>query len=405
VTVDSQGNFWFGTIRGAIKYIPSNDRSDSKSPRIEVAHIKKRGKFTDWKTAGYSLDEHGLPKDVKLKHNENSVQIEFIGVSLLDPSALEYSFLLAGADENWSDYQKERSVFYSNLSPGEYAFHVRSKNINTGLTSDAALYSFSIVPAYYQTLWFKILAVSLLSLSVFGFFYWRIRSIRRHEAEQRDFQHQVAELEMTALRSQMNPHFLFNSLNSVNNFIIKNKKEEASEYLTKFSRLVRMVLQNSQEKLVTLENELTALRLYIQMESLRFKDEFNYIEKVSPEIDLKAHRLPPLLLQPYVENAIWHGLLHLTDRKGRLILAIEPMAKGIKITIEDNGVGREKSEMLKSKTAMKKKSMGMQINADRMGLSKDLYEFNIDVELEDMMSSEGRAAGTRVNIKITYHGK
>ncbi len=297
-TVDTDGNYWFGTISGAVKYLPANDLSDSKIPLIEVSRINKRGKFTDWKKLGYDLNEKGLPIDVQLAYNENSIQIEFIGVSLLDPASLEYSFLLAGADEDWSDYQKGHSVFYSNLTPGEYSFHVRSKSINSGLTSETAAYSFSINPSFYQTLWFRIASISLLAIGISWFFYWRVRSIRIHEAEQRDFQHQLAELEMTALRSQMNPHFLFNSLNSVNNFIIKNKKEEASEYLTKFSRLVRMVLQNSQEKLVTLENELTALRLYIQMECLRFKDDFNFIEKVSPKIDLRKYFLPPDIQPP-----------------------------------------------------------------------------------------------------------
>jgi LytS/YehU family sensor histidine kinase len=280
---------------------------------------------------------------------------------------------------------------------------VRSKDLNSGLISEPASFSFTVIPAIYQTVWFRTLIIILLASALIGFFFWRVRSIRLHEAEQRDFQHQLAELEMTALRAQMNPHFLFNSLNSVNGFIIKNKKEEASEYLTKFSRLVRMVLQNSQEKLVSLEDELAALKLYIQMESLRFKDEFHYVEMISPNVDLKAHKLPPLLLQPYVENAIWHGLLHLNGRKGKLTLSIEAKPQGVIIKIADNGVGREKSEMMKSKSAMKRKSMGMQINSDRMGLSQELYDFKISVDIEDIVSGNGQSEGTLVTINIIEH--
>ncbi|NNK80533.1 MAG: histidine kinase, partial [Flavobacteriales bacterium] len=404
VTQDKEGNFWFGTINGAVKYFPEKDNSSSKPPRIEIIRLNVKGKRTDWNSSGLDLDDAGLPRDLELTRKENSLQLEFIGVDLLEPDALTYSFILVGAEDEWSDYQEQRSVFYSNLAPGDYAFMVRSKDQNTGLESEPSVYEFSIIPTYYQTLWFKVSLISLISLGFFAFFFWRVRSIRQHEAEQRDFQHQLAELEMTALRSQMNPHFLFNSLNSVNNFIIKNKKEEASEYLTKFSRLVRMVLQNSQEKLVSLENELTALRLYIQMESLRFKNDFHYVEKIDESIDLSRYFIPPLLLQPYVENAIWHGLLHLADRQGKLTLELHQIEGGVKVIIKDNGVGREKSQLMKSKTAMKKKSMGMKINADRMGLSKDLYDFNIDIKLTDLKASDGLAEGTMVTIIISENG-
>ena len=403
VTVDAQGNYWFGTIGGAVKYMPSKDHVNPKIPQIEIVRVNKKGKETDWRVQGFDIGKDGLPIHAELAHNENSVQIEFIGIALKDPTAMAYSFILLGADQVWSDFQKERSVFYSNLAPGSYIFQVKSKDVNTGLMSKPVSFTFSIIPAFYQTVWFKVLLVVLLILGLITFFFWRMRSIRLHAAEQRDFQHKLAELEMTALRSQMNPHFLFNSLNSVNGFIIKNNREEASAYLTKFSRLVRMVLQNSQEKHVSLEDELTALHLYIEMESLRFKDGFHFIEKISPSVDLNSHRIPPLLLQPYVENAIWHGLLHLNERQGILTLSIHPKANGILISIEDNGIGREKSEMMKSKSAMKRKSMGMQINADRMNLSKELYAFSINVEIKDLKSREGRSEGTRVNINIKEH--
>lgn len=403
VTKDAQGNYWFGTIRGAVKYTPAKDHTDPKIPRMEIVNIKKQGKETNWKNLGFDIGKDGLPLDAQLAHNENSIQIEFIGISLLDPMSMAYSFILQGADDAWSDFQKGRSVFYSNLTPGTYIFKVRSKDLSNGLLSEPVSFSFTIVPAYYQTFWFRFLMVALLAAALIGFFFWRVKSIRLHTAEQRDFHHRLAELEMVALRSQMNPHFLFNSLNSVNGFIVKNKKEEASEYLTKFSRLVRMVLQNSQEKLVSLEDELAALRLYIQMESLRFKDEFHFIEKISPSVDIKTCKLPPLLLQPYVENAIWHGLLHLSDRQGKLTLNIDTGPKGILIRISDNGIGRVKSEMVKSKSAMKRKSMGMQINADRMGLSQELYALNISVQIDDLTSRDGNPEGTLVTINITEH--
>ena len=401
VTKDRQGNFWFGTISGAVEYIPSNDHSVAVPPRIVINKINKKGHFTDWRALGFKLDKDGLPINMNLAHNENSLQIEFIGISLLEPKAVEYSFLLAGADMGWSDYQKDRSVFYSNLAPGDYSFHVRARNVNSGMVSKTVAFTFAITPAYWQTLWFKVLFLVLLASLITAYFIVRLRSIRKREAEKRDFKHQLAELEMTALRAQMNPHFLFNSLNSVNNFIIKNKKEEASEYLTKFSRLVRIVLQNSKERLVSLENELTALRLYIEMETIRFADQFIYVEDIDRNIDLKNIQLPPLILQPYAENAIWHGLLHLKERTGKLLLKVVKTEKGISISIEDNGIGREKSTLLQSKNAMKKKSLGMKMNEDRMGLSKELYDFSLEVSIVDLLNEKGESDGTRVIINIS----
>jgi ligand-binding sensor domain-containing protein len=403
-TKDGQGNYWFGTIGGVVKYLPKKDRHSTFEPRIEISQVNKKGKATNWRELGFKINEKGLPIDLYLNYDENSLQIEFIGINLLDPKDQEYSFMLEGADEDWSDFQKERSVFYSNLTPGEYTFHVRSRDCTNGRFSEEIAYSFIIIPAYWQTVSFMVAMILLFAAAVLVYFILRVQSIRAHEAEKSDFKHRLAEIEMTALRAQMNPHFLFNSLNSVNNFIIQNKKEEASEYLTKFSRLVRMVLQNSKEKLVSLEDELTALRLYIEMESLRFNNRFTYIEDIDRTIVIAEVKLPPLLLQPYTENSIWHGLLHLTERKGELRLIITVIEHGVRIVIQDNGVGRASSEMLKSKSAMKKKSMGMKLNEDRMGLSKELHSLSIDVQLDDLVSDKEIAIGTRVTINLRNHG-
>jgi hypothetical protein len=220
------------------------------------------------------------------------------------------------------------------------------------------------------------------------------------ERTRAELQQEATELEMQALRAQMNPHFIFNSLSSINHFILKNNSELASEYLTKFSRLIRMVLNNSKNALITLEDELEMLRLYLDLERLRFNNSFDYTIHYYNRFDISSTFIPPLLLQPFAENAIWHGL---TNKKGQGILefAFELDHGVLSCYITDNGIGREKAGTFKSRSAENQKSMGMQITADRLAL------FNNDVgqtifSIEDLVDTQGEAAGTRVTLKIKY---
>jgi LytS/YehU family sensor histidine kinase len=205
---------------------------------------------------------------------------------------------------------------------------------------------------------------------------------------------------MQAMRAQMNPHFIFNCLSSINRFILKNETEAASDYLTKFSRLIRMVLTNSTKTFITLEDELDMLKLYLDMERLRFKDSFDYSITFTNSIDADNIFVPPLLLQPFVENAIWHGLMHKAEGQGKLEVALNIEDKILTCIIADNGVGREKAAAYKSKSAEKQKSMGLTITAKRLSLlNKDLGE-QTSFKFEDIRDEEGKPAGTRVILKM-----
>ena len=206
------------------------------------------------------------------------------------------------------------------------------------------------------------------------------------------------EVEMTALRAQMNPHFIFNVLNSINNFTLSNNPESASIYLTKFSKLIRLVLENSKSELITLQSELEALRLYIELEAMRFKGKVQYEINVQEDIDQRFVQLPPLLLQPYIENAIWHGLMHKVQGGKVWVNIVQPNENLLKIEIVDNGVGREKARELKSKTATKDKSFGMQITSDRLKILSQLYKIDSQIRIVDL--EDGHTTGTKVTIEI-----
>jgi LytS/YehU family sensor histidine kinase len=278
-----------------------------------------------------------------------------------------------------------------------------------------------ITPPWSTKLWFRI----GLIVCVAALFYALIRrrlhqkfrlQLERSEKEKQfaELQHKTAELEIKALRAQMNPHFIFNSLNSINMFILENNKQEASDYLSKFSKLVRMILQHSQEAFISLDRELEALRLYLELESLRFGERFEYKISVS-EVDSTMVKIPPLIIQPYAENAIWHGLMHLPGRsqgtpseqagkkeKGHLEIELYIKDKILFCKITDDGIGRKKAAELRSKSSLTKKSMGMRITADRVAiLQKEQNENSISVN--DLVYPDGSAAGTEVLIKMPAH--
>jgi tetratricopeptide (TPR) repeat protein len=215
-----------------------------------------------------------------------------------------------------------------------------------------------------------------------------------------EWQRHAGELEMQALRAQMNPHFIFNCLSSINNFIVKNETDTASDYLTRFSRLIRLVLLNSQKSLIHLEDEIEMLRLYLEMEKLRFKNLFNYSIRYTHEIEPSNIYIPPLLLQPFCENAIWHGLMH-KDGVGELEIFISKQGEMVVCTITDNGIGREKAADLKTKSAEKLKSLGLKLTAKRLALFNTGNSGEIFYRMEDVIQ-DGAIAGTCVTVSIKH---
>jgi tetratricopeptide (TPR) repeat protein len=231
--------------------------------------------------------------------------------------------------------------------------------------------------------------------------------LERLESEKRQAElHQKAiELEMQALRAQMNPHFIFNCLSSINRFIFKNDNKLASDYLTRFSRLIRMVLMHSSKKLIPLEDELEMLRLYLDLERLRFKDAFDYSITTTNIVDAGAIFIPPLLLQPFCENAVWHGLMH-KESKGHLNIIISEVIseheKVLHCVIEDDGVGREKATEMKSKSVESEKSLGLKITTERLALLNQENNFSTFYKIEDILNENNEVAGTRVQLKIRH---
>jgi len=196
----------------------------------------------------------------------------------------------------------------------------------------------------------------------------------------------------------MNPHFIFNSLNSINNFILQNNPDQASEYLTKFSKLMRQIAANTKTEWILLKDELQSLRIYLELEKLRSDNKFEVHFCIDEDLNTETIFVPPLLLQPYIENALWHGLSHKKENKN-LELTVNQKANALVFRIQDNGVGRKKSMELKSLYRKEHKSKGMELLSKRFSLLSKEYGAEIKITVTDLMNS-GEAMGTLVEITL-----
>jgi LytS/YehU family sensor histidine kinase len=223
--------------------------------------------------------------------------------------------------------------------------------------------------------------------------------IRKAKEVAENLKEELSQIKFEVLRSQINPHFMFNSLNSIKNYILQAEPKIAAEYLSNFSHLIRMILQNSGSKVISLQEELDTLLLYIDLEKLRFDDEFEFNCIVDENINLSSVHIPPMILQPYVENAIWHGLMH-KNSSGQLTIELRKAGDRIECIVEDDGVGREAAARLKDKSIRKYRSMGMGITRDRIDIINRMDALGITTTVEDLVDGAGEAAGTRVIVSI-----
>jgi LytS/YehU family sensor histidine kinase len=240
-------------------------------------------------------------------------------------------------------------------------------------------------------------SIGAITIVVLLFLLLRQQSMKKRAIERAESIRRMAELELQSLRSQLNPHFMFNSLNSIQELILMEKNEMSHSYLARFSKLLRILLENAEKTFVPLQKELEFLQLYLGLESLRVPD-LQYKLKVAPDVNTRSTLIPNMILQPYIENAIWHGLSHKsTDKKLEVRVSMD---KGsVKYEIEDNGIGRKKAAQLKSFFRSEHKSVGMELLNKRFKLLNKEYSSDIRVNIADVIS-EGETAGTLVTIEV-----
>lgn len=341
-----------------------------------------------------------LQSGYDLNYDQNFITIGYNGISFRNGNDLEYRYRLKGLTDQWISTSNSQ-VDFAFLPPGDYEFQVYAL-AGVGFENPKPVsVRFVIHPPLWRTWWF--MPISLLLL-IGLFILWnrrRMLKIRdRHELESSiDFYRQQS------LTRQMDPHFVFNSLNSIQSYIMKNDRIEASSYLSKFSKLMRLILSNSQTSIIRLQDEITALNLYLELESLRFQHKFEFEILVSPDLDANLAYIPAFLVQPFVENSIWHGIMYL-EGQGRITVRFNRKGDQIECIIDDNGIGRERSAAIKNESGRDRASLGIQLVESRLKLLSKVYNIEMKVVFVDLYDEKGVSGGTQViiNLPLIYKG-
>jgi hypothetical protein len=360
------------------------------APKIYLNHID----------LAYNGKNFSIPVDstIMLNHDQNNLTFNYSGISYRSNGNISYQYRLLPQFKDWRTTTTDNLNF--NLTPGSYMFEVKAINA-IGIQSEfPAVYSFIIRPHFTDTWWFRVLSIifitGMMSYSLILLFNYR----KRKSAEKNKAERQITELKLKSLQAQLNPHFIFNALNAIQQFINVENKRSANDYLTRFARLMRLYLVGSENQFITLEQELEILKLYTNLEHLRFSNIFTYSFEIDEDIKLDQYIVPAMLLQPHVENAIRHGLTTSDNKDNRLTVTVRRCEGGICCVVEDNGIGRQQSLELKQKGKTEHRSMGNKISKERIELIRSLKLGNIRETITDLSSEHESGSGTRVEIFI-----
>ncbi|MDY8137867.1 histidine kinase [Aquimarina sp. 2201CG5-10] len=345
------------------------------------------------------LNEYTLPYD------QNAIKLSFHTNDFQSKENIRYRYRLLGYNDSWLTTDIGiGSVKYNSLPPGKYTFQVKSSLISSRQESEIDEIHFSIQLPFWKEWWFYGAIISVLILGIWQYFVIKIKKLRiKQEAslEKERINKKLVLSQLENLRSQMNPHFIFNALNSIQEYIVLNEKDLASVFLVKFSRLIRMYLEHSRKDEVSLREELQALKIYLELEKDRFEDILDYTVDVKENVAVDQIKIPPLFIQPYIENALKHGLLHKKkDRKLEVTFSVSDKKDELECSILDNGIGREASKEINKNREKYHTSFATGANQKRVDLLNSAREKKIKVNIEDLHDGINVAQGTRVSIII-----
>ena len=401
----ANGRSLFGTSAGIVRHDGARDsiRSIIASPRVHLTGLRSFLQTTDWTGQCDSLGLDGLPVRLHLGHRRHYLTFDYGAIAFSKPERVRYRYRLVGYDPDWLPATEARFASYSNLPHGEFTFEV-SATTDDKTWSDPASFRFSIDPPYWARWWFYLLCALGLAGILFGVQRYRaVRRERRERTRQLMLRSRMLQLEQQALNANMNRHFVFNALNSIQFHINRQDRTTASRYLTSFAKLIRKNLDASQNDTTTLAEELERLELYLQLEHMRFKDKFRYTISLDPRVDANHVRLPAMMLQPYVENSIWHGILPM-ERQGHVAISTGPGGEDgrVVVRIEDDGIGMEQS--LKAKLGMEGDhiSRGIEITKGRADVLRKLELTDIRIQGPEQWHDPvtNSVLGTRVLIEL-----
>ena len=352
-----------------------------KAPEIHFSHLS---------SGGQSLNPE---ESFTLANNQNHLEIHFAGISYQSMGQLTYRYRL-NPEEEWVETGK-RELILTNLATGPYHFEVEACTPDGIKSRNRAAFSFEILPHWSETMEFRIGIAGVIVLLMWFFYRLRLRAIRHRFETRLHFQQKVNELETQALSAQMNPHFIFNCLNSLQFLIMDQKNSLAFNYIARFGRLIRLNLDLAREKQISLQQELSRLELYTELEKMRLGSDFEFQIILDPAIDPSREKIPNMILQPLVENAIVHGFQRDSDTKNRIEVSIQPLNSGVEIIVSDNGIGLKKSRELSNGN---NNSQGLRLIRERLQAASQHEDSHFDLQLSERRGDGGELTGTQVRL-------
>lgn len=390
-TIEVEGKkIWVGTPEG-LTYFDEDEMSKKSDCRLVITNINISSNKLLFDTAGF-----------RLAHKDNNIQFDFVGISYKSGGDIIYNYKLSGLDTSWKT-TRETFLSYPSLPSGEYQLQLFAVN-KFGVKSDQAQIRFVVEKLLWQKLWFQALVLLFAISLAWLIAYLRIRKLKMNAEQKMILTKKVAELEQMALKSQMNPHFIFNSLNSIQQYVIDKDILGANEFITQFSRLIRLTLDISSKLSISLDEELIYISTYLELEKKRFENKFMYQIVVGVNVDTLDFFIPPMILQPYIENAIRHGMRYRNDNDGRILISISKNEEYLICSIEDNGIGRKRAMQLKSSVPIEYQSKGMTLTAKRIEIFNTMHPESILVDINDLENDRQEPSGTRITIYFPLQG-
>ena len=391
------GELLFGGMNGFNIFSPEKFVENQQQPDIAITAFKVFNKP--------ALKQYKNSDTVLLSYYDNFFSFEFAALDFTNPSKIKYAYILEHFDKGWTYTGADRRFAeYTNVSPGYYVFRVKATNSQGYWAKEEVKLYLVIRNVWWRTWWFRFLIIFIVLLIVSIIVFDKLQKIRKKhmwDKQKLKFERQVFELKQKALSLQMNPHFIFNTLNSIQNFILKNNIDQAIQYMGKLSQLMRLILTDTREMYVPLINEIKILTHYLDLEKIRFNDKFEFSIIIDKTIDSEFLAVPPMLIQPFVENAVLHGIMHKKE-KGKIRVAFNLLKEDIQCIVEDDGVGREVSARIKENSGLSHTSRGISIIEDRLSLFDEKNYIKDRIIIEDILDDKGDIAGTRVTVLLPF---
>lgn len=398
--IDSKNNLWFGTNTGLTKHTIKKETDVVYLPKINLKEIRLFFEPQNWEKFTKEFDENNLPKNLILPYNKNHLTFDFDGIYHKSPDKVRFKFKLNGFDEDWQPITSANFVTYSNIPSGDYTFELIA-TVDLENWTKPFQFEVTIKPPFWFTWWFYLLVFVALAGITWLIMELRIKALKKEQATQLIVdQAKMLSLEQQALNASLNRHFIFNSLNSIQYYINRQDKISANKYLTSFAKLVRKNLDSSLENEVDIDEEIERIELYLKLEQMRFQDKFDYKIECEDNIRNNSIKIPSMLLQPYIENSIWHGILP-SENHGTINVKITKEVNKLVITITDNGVGIDVSLKEKKDKKQLHVSKGMELTKGRINLINRITTRSCFVKGPyQIYDNTKKVAGTEVSITI-----